>query len=117
MVRPDRRSRNRPRCYEHEITELHMAKTLCFDEQEPLDSVLVRYRRLAETTGLPAADQSAGEAVVRTFHNALSESIALGNQAHFEKHIGHGNVGIRLVALPRCQRSIFSRLVARFLGK
>ncbi len=93
-----------------------MSKTLYFDEQEALESVLVRYRRLADKTGLPAAEQFAGESVVRTFHNALMESNRLGNQAHFEKQIGHGNSGIRVVALTRCQRGIFSRLLARLLG-
>lgn len=94
-----------------------MARTFCFDESESLDELLARYRRGAEKAGLSAAELLAGESTVRTFHRALSESLELGNQAHFEKLIGKNAAILRVVALPRRQRGIFSRLIARLTGR
>lgn len=94
-----------------------MAATFCFDESEQLEAILARYHRAAVRAGLAEVEVLAGEASVRKIHLSLSESLRLGNQSHFEKLIGKDTKVLRVIAMPRRQRGIFSRLFARLSGR
>lgn len=94
-----------------------MSTKVEFDEKDTLDSILEKYHRACKTNGVVDPERSEGENLIQSFHSDLVETMSIGNQAHFEKTIGHGRSSIKLVGLSSSQRHGFSRFLRRLFGR